>query len=147
VSTDDTTGSSGTQYQGQGDYYPSSNMNVCQIDFWFVTVGAGNYTAYIFEMSGTSLGTEVCHSETKANTSITTGAWTSFAITGDCNIVTGGTTKYGVVVLNGNSVELGDKAVSGGCTTQGGLGVWNGDKAIADNYMGDYDELFRLYGK
>jgi hypothetical protein len=98
-------------------------------------------------MSSTSLGTEVCHTETKLGSAITTGQWNSFTITGDCNIVTGGTTKYGIVITGDQSYEMGDKAVSGGCSTQGGLGTWGSNKAIIGNYFGDYDELFRLYGK
>lgn len=148
VATDDSTGNSVGTYTGQGNYYPSSNMNVCQVDVWPTTISSsGNYTVYIFEMSGTSLGTEVCHTETKLGSAITTGQWNSFAITGDCNIVTGGTTKYGIVITGDASHELGDKAVSDGCTTQGGLATWGSDKAVEGNHMDDYDALFKLYGK
>lgn len=148
VATDDTTGASANQYVGNGDYYPSANMNLCQIDIWIVTrPTADNVTMYVFEMSGTSLGTEVCHSETKAYSSLTSGTWNSFAITGDCNIVTGGTTKYGIVAKIDAAMDVGDKAVSGGCTTQGGMGIWGADKAIDSNYMSTYDVLFKLYGK
>lgn len=148
VATDDATGNEGGTYTGQGDYYPSANMNLCQIDVWPVTITSiGNYTIYVFEMSGTSLGTEVCHTETKLGSAITTGQWNSFAITGDCNIVTGGTTKYGIVITGDQSYEMGDKAISGGCSTQGGLGIWGSNKAIIGNYFSDYDELFKLYGK
>jgi hypothetical protein len=148
VATDDSTWNGVGTYTGQGNYYPSSNMNVCQVDVWPTTISSsGNYTVYIFEMSGTSLGTEVCHTETKLGSAITTGQWNSFAITGDCNIVTGGTTKYGIVITGDASHELGDKAVSDGCTTQGGLATWGSDKAVEGNHMDDYDALFKLYGK
>jgi hypothetical protein len=148
VATDDTTEVPNGTYGGQGDYYPSSNMNLCQIDVWIVTAPTyDSMTVYVFEMSGTSLGTEVCHTETKAYGDISSGGWNTFSITGDCNIVTGGTTKYGIVATTGASYEIGDKTVSSGCTTQGGLGIWGSDKAITNNYMGDYDILFKVYGK
>jgi uncharacterized protein YraI len=109
----------------------------------------GNVTVYVFEMSGTSLGTEVCHTETKASSTLSDVAWNTFAITGDCNIVTGGTTKYGIVALipSGETIVLGDRSVSSGCTTQGGLGIWITDKTLENSYAGDYDALFKVYGK
>lgn len=148
VATDDTTGTASETYIGQADYYPSSNMNVCQVDVWPITVNTSeSYTVYIFEMSGTSLGTEVCHTETKLGSAITTGAWNSFTITGDCNIVSGGTTKYGIVITGGGNIEMGDRSVSSGCTTQGGLASWAYNKTIDGDYRAGYDELFKLYGK
>jgi hypothetical protein len=149
VATDDSTTKIGG-YIGQGNYYPSSNMNLCQIDLWVVTKPeGGNVTVYVFEMSGTSLGTEVCHTETKASSTLSDGAWNTFAITGDCNIVSGGTTKYGIVALIpvDYPIELGDKTVSGGCTTQGGLETWLTDKALSNSYASGYDALFKVYGK
>lgn len=149
VATDDSTLKT-NGYIGQGNYYPSSNMNLCQIDLWVVTKPAGgNVTVYVYEMSSTALGTEVCHTETKASSTLNDGEWNTFAITGDCNIVTGGTTKYGIVALipSDRTIVLGDRSVSSGCTTQGGLETWLTDKTLENSYAGDYDALFKVYGK
>lgn len=146
VATDDTTAG---LYIGQGNWYPASNMNICQIDVWIVTAPSGDsITGYVFNMSGTSLGTEVCHTESKAYSTITAGAFNTFSITGDCNVTGGGGSLYAIVWTNPDaSWEAGDRSVSGGCTTPGGLGTWGADKAIDGNYLDTYDELIRVYGK
>jgi hypothetical protein len=105
-------------------------------------------TGYVFNMSSTALGTEVCHTESKAYGDITAGAFNTFAITGDCNVTGGGGSLYGIVwVASTGEWDVGDKAVSGGCTTPGGMGVWGSDKAITNNYFTEYDVLMRVYGK
>jgi hypothetical protein len=138
----------GVTYGGQGDYNPPATKTICQLDFRVqgITGSAVTWTAEIYAMSGTALGSAPTGTCVSTPVSVTGAGWFQFPGL-SCAVSNG--TLYGLTITrpghNGSASDYINVYESDTSTLPGTARSWWGDDKTQQNDWTPHEQAIKIY--